>query len=138
VSDLTDERLDEMIAWSADGRIPDAQLALLELQRRRAEQAAGREHVERVVVEACELSQSYKPDARDLARFEAMASYVAGRLSVPVLSEDEVQLACNLRAYVKASTGMLGYPDPGEAARECPIPASWVTLLDRLIAARKP
>lgn len=55
MSDLTDERLAELVHWSSDasyGGMPDTHTALLELQRHRAAQTADEERVRSVVLKA--------------------------------------------------------------------------------------
>jgi hypothetical protein len=89
-----------------------------EIKRRRAEQRAGREHVEHVVIEVAlqEIMLAGFPNPIATIRSASLhiASRVADRLSAPVLSEDELQeLGCfrNALATVGHSTKALGVID---------------------------
>lgn len=72
---------------------------LAEIRRHRAAIAADKERVRAAVRVACELGQSYGPDAVDRRRFDAIAEYVAEQLASPAprLTADEDALG-ELRA----------------------------------------
>lgn len=78
MSDLTDAEIEEILGNS----LGDLEFRMAhELQRRRAEQAAGREHVERVVKEA--MSEAAFAIDRSERTDDFVARRVADRLSVP-------------------------------------------------------
>lgn len=152
MSDLDDTEMDEWVR-SLD-RMSPANLggwhkmtlsAIVEIQRRRAEQAAGREHVERVVRETTER---YMIEVRggNLSTWSSeIARRVADRLSVPVLSEDRCD---HMRTEIDRVSGLCEDRVWGEDSlrsrnsklmASVPILLDWLTeLLDRLIPAGKP
>lgn len=138
MSDLTDERIAELVYWSSNdgyGGMPDTHAALLELQRRRAEQAAGREHVERVVSEVvfANLPTNMSVECQTLIA-ETVAKEVADRLSVPVLSAEERSLLFELRDVQAHAIEAIGHLHEDVRIRLL----AKIALLDRLIAAGKP
>lgn len=137
MNDVTDERLAVLVERAkapanTSQEIYAGELAQLveEIQRRRGE-PSGREHVERVALEA--ITDLLLPEGIMLGRFGLLiARRVADRLSVPVLSEEEISILKQMRQDA---------PSPihdGDGCPTCVQSEATLALLDRLIAAGKP
>lgn len=142
MSDLTEEQLEGMDMWGDDREVMFARehqaagaylvgMAVAEIRRRRAEQAAGRDHVERVVVEEIERAPTDRPHPAVIAR------RVADRLTVPVLSEEDQE---TLRQWRTAKPMHWVARDklPQEELLRSERLIEVHRIIDRLIAAGKP
>lgn len=139
MSDLTDEQLDGMSMWDDEREVMLdkrhqavgamlVRMAVDEIRRRRAEQAAGREHVERVVRE--EVMDRLLGGPAEVAQLGwEVGRAVADRLSVSGMSEEDVATLQKLRRDISGNGDELVY-----AAKEITGTAKEIALLDRLIA----
>lgn len=129
MSDLSDEELVRIstIVNHLSGSVTRLEMAcmVVELQRRRAEQAAGREHVERVVREAYTDAHRAVACPQDWNMGKMVAVRVADRLGAPVLSADDVATLVGIRTSMYRSSDAVALP-------------TMIALLDRLIAGAKP
>lgn len=147
MSDLTKEQLEGMDMWGDDREVMFARkhqavgaylvgLAVAEIKRRRAEEAAWRDHVYQVVDDLVyENLPTNLPLEWQTLISTTVAKAAAARLSVPVLSDGDRMLLIKMRCGVfgdGSESTMHGLDmEPADLMQA-------LAVLDRLIAAGKP
>lgn len=118
MSDLTDERLAELVHWSSNdgyGGMPDTHTALLELQLLRAAVVANEEWVRAAVREAIREAVAIAINSIDRidigAMIDAIATRAAKQLATAAvrLSADEQDVLVNLRTRERTALDAIGH-----------------------------